>query len=113
MNKEKRAKLSVCFIRIFYVLVCGLALFVSLPKGCVQEHIKTLIFVLVAFVAVVFGHIGIVLSVCPRCGKTNKDRFYGFIRILPTIEIALSGELPLCKKCLAEQSRCCGCAARR
>ena len=101
MNKHDRVSLSIRFIRLFCILFVCMSLFGGVLFQLQVAFVKWLLFVI--FVTC-FGSvlIGTFLSVCPRCGKSNKDALYSFGRMLPILEIALFGKLPLCYACERE-----------
>ena len=109
MDRQVQVRNSIRLIRLSEVLLLsgtlpgGLAMIVW--HWCRVASIATM-FISLAGWLVLMGSAcrlgGILLSVCPRCGKSNKDALYSFERMLPILEIVLFGKLPLCYACERE-----------
>ena len=101
MNRHDRVRLSIQFIRLFCILFVPTFLF-GIAFCQLRVAFITLLVKAIALTSFVCCLVGILLSVCPRCGKSNKDALYSFGRMLPILEIALFGKLPLCYACERE-----------
>ena len=101
MERHKRVRLSIWLIRLASVLFVPTFLFgVALCQ--LRVAFITLLVKAIALAGCSSLLCGILLSVCPRCGKSNKDALYSFGRMLPILEIVLFGKLPLCYACERE-----------
>lgn len=101
MDRRKRVRLAIFLFRLFCALSVPLLLF---GGALFQLRVPFLRWTVCAifwmcFVSVLMGTL---LSVCPRCGKSNKDALYSFGRMLPIMEIVIFGKLPLCYACERE-----------
>ena len=101
MNRHDRVRLSIQFIRLFCILFVPTFLF-GIAFCQLRVAFITLLVKAIALTSFVCCLVGVLLSVCPRCGKSNKDALYSFGRMLPILEIALFGKLPLCYACERE-----------
>ena len=101
MNRHDRVRLSIQFIRLFCILFVPTFLF-GIAFCQLRVAFITLLVKAIALTSFVCCLVGILLSVCPRCGKSNKDALYSLGRMLPILEIALFGKLPLCYACERE-----------
>lgn len=101
MRTRDKVKLSVRLIRLSFLLFIFLGMINFFVRGVLPGKVCDLLFLISALGIVVIHYIGIGLSVCPRCGKTNKDRIYPYFRILPIERVIFHGDLPLCKNCLS------------
>lgn len=109
MDRKDRVRASVRLIRASAILMSSSLLPGSLAMliqhWCRVSSIVAMFISIAAWLGIMgcacsLG--GILLSVCPRCGKSNKDALYSFGRILPIMEIVIFGKLPLCYACERE-----------
>ena len=109
MDRQVQVRNSIRLIRLSEVLLLsgtvpgGLAMIVW--HWCRVASIATMLISLAGWLVLMGSACrlgGILLSVCPRCGKSNKDALYSFGRMLPILEIVLLGKLPLCYACERE-----------
>ena len=109
MERQERVRLSVKLIRVSEILSLPGFLLGALAMGVWHRcRVSSIVAMLISvagwlvLMSVVCRLGGVLLSVCPRCGKSNKDALYSFGRMLPILEIALFGKLPLCYACERE-----------
>lgn len=106
MERAKRVRLSVRLLRASSMLVVsGSVLKMLATSASHWSRVATAVSFVSVMASVIFFagvaccFVGVFLSVCPRCGMSNKDALFSFGRLLPVLEIVISGKLPLCWRC--------------